>query len=512
MTESVLLATRYSDHKQDGGTSTEIQVDACSQYCDRQNFNIIAHHEVEAESAKASNTARIIELINFCKKYQRKTKYLIVFKVNRFARDVASHYYLKTELLKMGIILRSATEPIDESPTGELMETILAGLAQFQNSVKREHVKLAMRRLLERGIWPWKTPLGFQNVKTKLNKADIAIVDGNCVHVVIEIFNRFSYGSISVAELSRELNRKTIYDYNHNRIRFSSQKLNKLLTNKFYIGIMEVKKWNEEFEGSHKSLIDEKTFYKCQLVLNENSYNLVKRKGVNPDFPLKDRLYCNICGKRMTAAWCKGKTKKYPLYYCKNPNCKNNEKKSIEKSDFEAEFYSYLDNVKPKGKDFEKFRERLLTRYEQRKSEFETNSDRVRQLLNTLVKEKQRLIDMGKSGVLDDDELKEELNKVRQQIRESKLEINESHEEEFKIELLLDYAEMFFRTLPDFWLEANTSAKTQLQRILFPKGIVYSYPGFSNSKLSPRFKLIEDIVTTDSTLVTPRGIEPRFTG
>ncbi len=37
MTESVLLATRYSDHKQDGGTSTEIQVDACSQYCDRQN-------------------------------------------------------------------------------------------------------------------------------------------------------------------------------------------------------------------------------------------------------------------------------------------------------------------------------------------------------------------------------------------------------------------------------------------------------------------------------------------
>jgi len=38
--------------------------------------------------------------------------------------------------------------------------------------------------------------------------------------------------------------------------------------------------------------------------------------------------------------------------------------------------------------------------------------------------------------------------------------------------------------------------------ILFPKGIIYSYPGFSNSKLSRKFKLIEDIAASESTLVT----------
>ena len=451
MIEPVLLATRYSDHKQDGGTSTQVQVEVCSEYCKRQSFNIIAHHKVEAESAKASNTARIIQLINFCKQYKGKAKYLVVLKVNRFARDVPSHYYLKSELLKLGIILRSATEPIDESPTGELMEVFLAGFAQFENAVKRENVKLAMRNLLERGIWPWKASFGYRNVKTILDKADVPKEDESCAYVVPEIFNQFSSDSISVAELSRKMNKKKVYDHTNSRVKFSPQKIHKLLTNKFYLGIMVVKKWNEEFEGRHKPLIDEEIFYKCQAILNKNGHEPVRRKGINPDFPLKDRLYCSICGKRMTAAWCKGKTKKYPLYYCKNPDCENSEKKSVEKSDFETEFYSYLDNIRPTGKDFEKFRERLLTRYEHRKSEFETNSDRIRKLLDALAKEKQRLIDMGKSEVLDDEELKEELTKVRQQIREAKLEINESHEEEFKIELLLDYAEMFFRTLPTFW-------------------------------------------------------------
>jgi hypothetical protein len=32
--------------------------------------------------------------------------------------------------------VRSAAEPIDDSPTGKLMEAVLAGIAQFDNDVK----------------------------------------------------------------------------------------------------------------------------------------------------------------------------------------------------------------------------------------------------------------------------------------------------------------------------------------------------------------------------------------
>ena len=275
---------------------------------------------------------------------------------------------------------------------------------------------------------------------------------------------------------------------------------------------MKVQSWNEEFEGRQEPLIDCETFYKNQDLLNHNDNKPIKRLLINPDFPLKDRLCCGCCGKRMTAAWCEGSSQKYPLYYCKNSKCHNHSKKSIKKGDFENEFFKYLEYIKPQEKHFEKFRSVLLKRYEKRQTEFETKSDWLRKQLDSLSKEKKELIGLGRQGVLEADELKEELSEIRGKIMKTKLELNETHTEEFKIELLLDYADSFFRTLPQFWLDAGVSTKIKLQRIIFPEGIVYSYPGFSNSKISRYFKLIEDVATSNSRVVTPLGIEPRLQG
>jgi DNA invertase Pin-like site-specific DNA recombinase len=43
------------------------------------------------------------------------------------------------------------TEPIDESPSGKLMEGILAAMAQFDNDVKSERVTAGMDAARERG-------------------------------------------------------------------------------------------------------------------------------------------------------------------------------------------------------------------------------------------------------------------------------------------------------------------------------------------------------------------------
>src|SRR3989344_7444459 len=114
--KNALIATRFSDPKQIGGTSTEVQLKTCKNYCNREGLKVISYYKVEAESAKSSNIARITDLIDFCRKYEGKVQYLVVYKVDRFARDVTQHYYLKSKLLNMGLSLRSATEPIDDSP------------------------------------------------------------------------------------------------------------------------------------------------------------------------------------------------------------------------------------------------------------------------------------------------------------------------------------------------------------------------------------------------------------
>ena len=60
---------------------------------------------------------------------------MVVFNLTRFARDKYDHFALRSHLKSLGISLRSATEPIDDTSTGKLMEGVLAAFAQFDNDV-----------------------------------------------------------------------------------------------------------------------------------------------------------------------------------------------------------------------------------------------------------------------------------------------------------------------------------------------------------------------------------------
>ena len=512
MKQNAIIATRFSDPKQMGNTSTEVQMKACRAYIERSGFKFVGHKNWEAESAKGTNVARIVDLLEFCKQYKGKADVLVVFKIDRFARQSEHHYYLKSELNKLGISLRSATEAIDDSPTGELLEGVLAAVAQFDNSVKRERVKLSMRNLLERGIWPWKAPLGYKNVKSGFDKADIAQIDDSCASSIRMVFSLYSSGSATPSEISRRLSKQKIVDYKGKEIKFSPQLVSKILNNKFYMGVMIVKKWdNEEFEGKHQPLVDYPTFMKCQAKLHPQNNSNPQKLATNPDFPLRDELYCDHCGEKMTAAWCTGKKKKYPLYYCKNKNCPNQNKKSIDRAELEQQFCDFLQNIRPTQENVDHIKELVIKRYEERQVEFETKSSILRKKLEELTEEKKNLIAMVKKGA-DYDDIKDDLEKNKAKTRQLRLELNESHEDEFRIELLLDYADNFLRNLPKFWFNSGPENKVKLQRILFPKGIVYSYPGFSNTEISPLFSLFSTSVSADTTLVTPWGIEPQLPG
>jgi DNA invertase Pin-like site-specific DNA recombinase len=56
--------------------------------------------------------------------------------LTRFARDKYDHFALRSHLQSLGISLRSAPEPIDDTSTGKLMECGLAAFAQFDNDVR----------------------------------------------------------------------------------------------------------------------------------------------------------------------------------------------------------------------------------------------------------------------------------------------------------------------------------------------------------------------------------------
>jgi len=89
--------------------------------------------------------------LKYCRTHKGKVHFVVVYNLTRFAREKYDHFALRAHLKSLGISLRSATEPIDDTSTGKLMEGVLASFAQFDNDVRSERTRAGMRAALDLG-------------------------------------------------------------------------------------------------------------------------------------------------------------------------------------------------------------------------------------------------------------------------------------------------------------------------------------------------------------------------
>lgn len=118
-----IIYCRVSSKEQTQGTSLESQELACKEYARTKTIKILKVFVEQGESAKFADRTQLLELIEFCRQNKGKVQDLLVWKIDRFARNVGDHFNIKATLLKYGVRIVSVTEPIDSNPEGKLMET-----------------------------------------------------------------------------------------------------------------------------------------------------------------------------------------------------------------------------------------------------------------------------------------------------------------------------------------------------------------------------------------------------
>jgi site-specific DNA recombinase len=128
-----VIYIRISTKEQTENLSLSTQLKACEEYCQRQGFEVVARFREEGASAKTADRTEVQKLLQYCRLHKRQVQFVVVFNLTRFAREKYDHFALRAHLKSLGISLRSATEPIDDTSTGKLMEGVLAAFAQFDN-------------------------------------------------------------------------------------------------------------------------------------------------------------------------------------------------------------------------------------------------------------------------------------------------------------------------------------------------------------------------------------------
>ena len=141
-----VIYVRVSTKEQTENLSLPTQLRACEEYCRRQGYEVLERFHEEGESAKSTDRSQLQNLLTFCRLNKGRVHFVVVFNLTRFARDKYDHFALRSHLQSLGISLRSATEPIDDTATGKLMEGVLAAFAQLSSDLDK-----ATKAQLDRG-------------------------------------------------------------------------------------------------------------------------------------------------------------------------------------------------------------------------------------------------------------------------------------------------------------------------------------------------------------------------
>jgi site-specific DNA recombinase len=301
------------------GFSIQAQREASHRKAADIGATIVDEYVERGKSARTTDRPELQKLLKRIKE-DPDIQYVIVHKLDRFARNREDDVTLGVLFAKLGVRLISATENIDDTPSGKLVRGIFADLAEFYSANLSEEAKKGLRKKVEIGGTPGKAPLGYDNVRLKIREQgkDIGIVAVNDVAgpIVTRMFHWYDSGTYTISDVTDEANREGLRlpaTKNLPERPVLTQTVQRILRNRYYAGWVTYN--GVEYKGEHTPLVDEPTFERVQALLTAR--NLNKDKSKKRPHHLKGNLFCGRCGRRfgITAPTNRHGTT-YAYFYC----------------------------------------------------------------------------------------------------------------------------------------------------------------------------------------------------
>ena len=285
MKKAVIYA-RYSSAGQNE-QSIAGQVEVCKKWANDNDVSIVHIYHDEAISGKTDKRPDFQRMIKDAK--SKKFDYIIVYKLDRFARNRFDSATYKAQLKKYDVRIMSAMENITDGPEGIILESVLEGMAEYYSANLSQNVLRGMHQRAELGKYLG----GFVPLGYKIDSDKNYILDENNAAVVRRIYDLYANGA-TVKEVCQELNLEGLKAPSGKP--FTASCLHRILTNVKYIGRYE--SMGTVIEGGVPRIVDDVTFEKVQQRINQNKHAPASSKS-NVKFYLTGKLFCGKCGNNM---------------------------------------------------------------------------------------------------------------------------------------------------------------------------------------------------------------------
>ena len=298
------------------GYSIPAQRDACRRKAGDLAAAVVDEYVDAGASARSIDRPALQALLRRLAN-EHDVDYVIVHKVDRLARDRADDVAIGLAIHKAGAVLVSASEQIDDTPTGMMLHGIMATMAEFYSRNLSFEAKKGLHEKARRGGTPGYAPLGYLNSTTRIDEREvknIAIDPERAPHIQWS-FDAYAGGEWSITDLVAELDRrgmKTRPTATRPAVPMTRSQIHRTLSSPYYIG--KLLYGGVLYEGKHPALVEEHVWHQVQDVLGGR--RLSGDRSWRHDHYLKGSVFCGRCDSRLGFGYSKGRGGTYAYFFC----------------------------------------------------------------------------------------------------------------------------------------------------------------------------------------------------
>ena len=302
-----VIYARYSCSSQTE-QSIEGQLHDAYDFAERNGYTILREYIDRALSGTNDARPSFQQMI---KDSEMKTfRYILVWKLDRFARNRYDSAVYKRQLNKNGVKVVSVKENITDTPEGVILEGLLEAMAEYYSADLSQKIKRGRHESVRKGLFPGgPVPFGYVVENKRL------VPDPRTAPIVKEIFTRYADGE-KIIDLVRDLNARGIRA--RRGAKFLRSSIVHILENKTYSG--DYYYGDTLVSDAVVPLVDRETFNRAQQ--NKDKNRRAPAANRTPESPclLLHKVFCGECGHNIIGACGSsrkdGVKKMYRYYAC----------------------------------------------------------------------------------------------------------------------------------------------------------------------------------------------------
>ena len=325
------IYARVSSDSQDVDLSISAQLRALRDFATKHDYQIVREYVDEAESGRTTSRPAFKEMIALAKTKHHPFEAILVWKLNRFARSRVDSVTYKKLLRDRGIKVISINEPLDDSPSGHLLEGVIETIDEFYSENLGQDIRRGMRENAERGFYTGsRAPYGFRKIavsdgaKTRY-KLEPEPEDSVSIQTIRSIFDMALNGK-GCKEIAKALNKGGFRTSTGQR--WGKTTVHKVLNNEAYCGTLvwggrpghpAIHSGNPpvRIENAWPAIIAREAFKLVQQKMTANAPQATHPRTVPSFYLLSGLLFCS-CGHAMIGR--SAKSHRYYYYMCNKSN------------------------------------------------------------------------------------------------------------------------------------------------------------------------------------------------